>query len=171
MDALIAEYERLKEEQIQRIGTRDNLIYATLASIAAIGVGTHQAQIDDLLLALAPCCVVLGWTYLVNDEKISAIGRYIRTDLSPRLSAATNSDQQLFGWESSHRSDRRRRTRKVFQLGVDLIVFCVPAFTGIAVRISRGDVSVLAAVVMTAEITLVLILAFQIVTNADLNQR
>lgn len=171
MDALIAEYERLKEEQTQRIGTRDNLIYATLASIAAVGVATHQTGIEDLLLALAPCCVVLGWTYLVNDEKISSIGRYIRTDLSLRLSTATNSDHPLFGWESSHRTDRRRRSRKIIQLAVDLIVFCIPAITGIAVRISRGDVSVLAAAVMTAEITLVLILAFQIVANADLSQR
>ncbi|GAA1629737.1 hypothetical protein [Actinoplanes couchii] len=171
MDALIAEYERLKEEQTQRIGTRDNLIYATLASIAAICAGALQTGIDDLLLTIAPCCVVLGWTYLVNDEKISSIGRYIRTDLSPRLSAVTHSDHQLFGWDSCHRDDRRRHTRKVIQLGVDLLVFCIPAFTGIALRILRDDVSLWAAGVLTTEITLVLILAFQIVTTADLNRR
>lgn len=29
---------------------------------------------------LPPVSVILGWTYLVNDEKISAIGRYVRGD-------------------------------------------------------------------------------------------
>jgi hypothetical protein len=37
---LLTEYERLKEEQRVRIGVRDNLIYATLASLAGVVVAT-----------------------------------------------------------------------------------------------------------------------------------
>jgi hypothetical protein len=166
---LTAEYERLKEEQIQRIGTRDNLIYATLASIGAVTVGAYETGVLDLLLLLAPGCVVLGWTYLVNDEKISSIGRYIRADLGPRLSALVDGSG-VFGWETAHRSDRRRRGRKVIQLGVDLLIFCIPGMIAVAVRLVRADVSILIAAIVTVEITLVLILALQIVVNADLHR-
>jgi hypothetical protein len=74
---LISEYEQVKEEQRARIGFRDNLLYATLASMAAIiGLTLQKAGRVELLLLLPPISVLLGWTYLVKDEKISAIGRY-----------------------------------------------------------------------------------------------
>lgn len=83
---LVAEYERIKDEQKSRIGFRDNLIYVTLASMAGVIAAALQPRgHSGLLLLLPPASLVLGWTYLVNDEKISAIGRYIRTDLGPRL--------------------------------------------------------------------------------------
>jgi hypothetical protein len=167
---LAVEYEQLKEEQAQRIGTRDNLMYATLVSIAGVVAGTYQAGAADLLLLLPPGCALLGWTYLVNDEKISAIGRYIRVDLGPRLSALVESAQPVFGWETAHRSDRRRGTRKVIQLGADLLTFCVPGMIAIIARLVLADISILTAVIVTAEFTLVLILAMQIVVNADLTR-
>jgi hypothetical protein len=36
-------------------------------------------------LVLLWVCLILGWTYLVNDEKNSAIGRYIRLTLTDKL--------------------------------------------------------------------------------------
>ncbi|MEK8169196.1 hypothetical protein NKH77_03460 [Streptomyces sp. M19] len=85
---LIVEYEQVKEEQRARIGFRDNLLYATLASMAAIITFTFQGGGHlELILLLPPASVLLGWAYLVNDEKISAIGRYVREQLDPRLSA------------------------------------------------------------------------------------
>jgi hypothetical protein len=166
---LTAEYERLKEEQIQRIGTRDNLVYATLASIAAVVVGAYQARLIDILLLLAPGCVVLGWTYLVNDEKISAIGRYIRVELGPRLSALAEGSP-VFGWETAHRSDRRRRGRKVLQLFVDLMIFCLPGMIAVVVRLTRSGVPIIIVAIAIAETVLVSILAVQIVVNADLHR-
>src|SRR5688500_3373987 len=85
---LLLEYERIKEEQKSRIAFRDNLLYATLATMAAVIAAVLQdGGRPTLLLLLPPVSLVLGWTYLVNDEKVSAIGQYIRTDLAPRLSA------------------------------------------------------------------------------------
>lgn len=85
---LMAEYEQIKSEQRSRIGFRDNLLYATLASMAAVitAVLRKDGQ-TELLLLLPPVSVLLGWTYLVNDEKISAIGRYVRDELTPKLAA------------------------------------------------------------------------------------
>ncbi|WUD93962.1 hypothetical protein OG703_23175 [Streptomyces anulatus] len=131
---LLAEYDRIKEEQKTRIGFRDNLLYFTLAgstTILAISVQSRQAQ---LLLTIPVICLVLGWTYLVNDEKISAVGCYIRDHLGPRMAELAGTPRAVFGWETYHRNDANRATRKRLQAAVDLFtyvalpVICMAAF-------------------------------------------
>jgi len=72
-------------------------------------------------------CLVLGWTYLVNDEKISAIGKYIRLTLAEKIKEHTGHTdvESIFGWETVHRSDSRRQRRKIEQLIVDQITFVI----------------------------------------------
>lgn len=123
---LLTEYQSVKEEQRARIGLRDNLLYVALAAVVAVVATTLQARHTGLLLALPPVCLVLGWTYLVNDEKISAIGHYVRSELAPRLATLTGTtDTPVFGWEIAHRSDHRRSSRKAIQSAVDLMAFCL----------------------------------------------
>jgi hypothetical protein len=164
------EYERLKGEQAQRIATRDNLMYATLVSIAGVILGMYQMGNTDLLLLLPPGCMVLGWTYLVNDEKISAIGRYIRTDLGPRLSTLIDTSAPIYGWEVVHRSDRRRRSRKVAQLVIDLMTFCLPGVGAIVIRCLSPGFGIATGLIVAAEVIMVLFLAQQILVNADLTR-
>ncbi|MEU5365478.1 hypothetical protein ABZ354_18735 [Streptomyces sp. NPDC005925] len=124
---LLAEYQTVKDEQKARIGFRDNLLYVTLAVVAAVIAAAAQAEQPAMLLALPPVCVVLGWTYLVNDEKITAIGHYVRDQLGPRLArhaAAADDAFPTFGWEAYHRGDTRRRSRKTIQAVIDLTAFC-----------------------------------------------
>ncbi|MFD7510537.1 hypothetical protein ACFV5N_14545 [Streptomyces sp. NPDC059853] len=131
---LLAEYDRIKEEQKTRIGFRDNLLYFTLAASTAVLAITVQSGHTPLLLAIPAICLVLGWTYLVNDEKISAIGCYIRDRLGPRLAELSAAQGAVFGWEIYHRDDASRGTRKRIQISVDLFtyvalpVICVTAF-------------------------------------------
>ncbi|MEV6951683.1 hypothetical protein [Streptomyces sp. NPDC051183] len=131
---LLAEYGSIKQEQQTRIGFRDNLLYFTLAAatgVVAISVQSGQAQ---LLLAVPVISLILGWTYLVNDEKISAIGCYIRDQLGPRLGELTAARNTVFGWEVYHRGDAGRTARKRLQTTVDLFTYlalpmvCVSAF-------------------------------------------
>ncbi|MER6625411.1 hypothetical protein [Streptomyces sp. NPDC000931] len=138
---LLAEYQTVKDEQKARIGFRDNLLYVTLAVVAAVIAAAAQAKQPSMLLALPPVCLVLGWTYLVNDEKISAIGRYVRDDLGPRLAAlATHgSGFTTFGWEAYHRSDARRRSRKTIQTVIDLTAFCAVPLAALVVFWVNGD--------------------------------
>lgn len=131
---LLAEYERIKEEQKTRIGFRDNLLYFTLAaSTAVLAVTVHSRQ-AQLLLAVPVICLVLGWAYLVNDEKISAVGRYIRDRLGPRLAELIGARGVVFGWEVYHRDDASRTSRKRLQTAVDLFTYlalpmiCVTTF-------------------------------------------
>ncbi|MCU4748093.1 MULTISPECIES: hypothetical protein [unclassified Streptomyces] len=131
---LLAEYDRIKEEQKTRIGFRDNLLYFTLAASTAVLAISVQSGQTQLLLAIPAICLVLGWTYLVNDEKISAIGCYIRDRLGPRLAELSGAQGAVFDWEFYHRGDASRTTRKRIQIAVDLFTYtalpmiCVAAF-------------------------------------------
>ena len=86
---LKAEYDRVRSEQAQRIGFRDNLLFVHLAATGAIAswVLTNNPQIPravHALLLIPWVCVVVGWTYLVNDHHISRSGKYVRKDINPR---------------------------------------------------------------------------------------
>lgn len=159
---LLAEYQTLKDEQKTRIGFRDNLLYVTLTVVAAVIAATAQAKRPDMLLALPPVCVVLGWTYLVNDEKISAIGRHVREDIGPRL-AQLAQVEGVFGWETAHRSDSRRRQRKVIQCGIDLLAFCVVPLAGLAVYWVAGETGAGLLVLSLVEALTVIGLAAQVI--------
>ncbi|MEU4162550.1 hypothetical protein [Actinoplanes sp. NPDC026670] len=165
LDVLRDELKTLKDEQRDRIRARDNLVYSLIVAIAAVAGGTKLAG-PAVALLLPPVALALGWTHLINDQKVSAIGRYLRTDLAPRLSALTGAD--VLRWETAHRSDRLRRQRKGIQLGVDLTVFVLPAAiaTGWYWASQPTNPALIAASVLEA-IT-VLIAAWQVVAYADI---
>lgn len=165
---LLAEYESVKSEQRARIGFRDNLLYVTLAVVAAVIAATAQAERPSMLLALPPVCLVLGWTYLVNDEKISAIGLYVRDDLGPKLAelAAHTSGFATFGWEAYHRGDTRRRSRKRIQTVIDLTAFCAVPLAALVVFWVTGDAGGLLIALSVLEALAVAGLAAQVVWYA-----
>lgn len=168
---LLAEYERVKAEQQARIGFRDNLLYATLASMAGVVAAALAGDGGaNLLLLLPPVCVILGWTYLVNDEKVSAIGRYVRSALAPELSRLSGRGPNgvVFGWEAVHRTDDDRMLRKASQLVVDLGTFCVSALAAIAIYWINGPWTPAFLAVSVAELLAVVGLGIQIVRYADL---
>lgn len=116
-DVLLAEYAQLKAEQQSRIGTRDNLLYAAFTAAAAVIAGALSAGYWAVILAAPPAMLVLGWTYLSNDRKVTEIGRYVRLELAPRLGNGA------FAWEQDTEEPRARRTRKAWQLAADLTAF------------------------------------------------
>jgi hypothetical protein len=167
---MLTEYERLKAEQQARIGFRDNLLYASLAASAAVIAAVASARILALLLVLPIASVVLGWTYLANDHAISAIGRYLRDQLDARLAALVDQPGPLLGWESVHRADRRRRSRKVLQLAVDLIAFTAVPMAAIVTVNAVGPRLVVVVIVSLAETAMVALLACQMVAYGDLQR-
>ncbi len=138
------------------------------AVVAAVIAAAAEAEQASMLLALPPVCVVLGWTYLVNDEKISAIGRYIRDHLAPRLAGLTGDDEPVFGWESAHRADPRRASRKYLQLATDLIAFCALPAAAIVIFWVAGPVTGAFGTVSVLELAALIVLGWQIVAYADL---
>lgn len=86
----LQEYSQLKSEQTARIGFRDNLLYVTLAAQGAIFAFTLTNDSNTAityypLLVIPIVSLILGWAYLVNDDKISEIGRYMRTELNQKI--------------------------------------------------------------------------------------
>ena len=63
---------------------------------------------------------------MINDQKISALGQYIRYTLVERVKEQTGyaNVEAIFGWEIAHRSDRRRKRRKIEQLIIDRNYIC-----------------------------------------------
>jgi hypothetical protein len=108
LEIYLSEYSALKEEQKSRIGFRDNLLYVNLAAVGAIiSFSLTKPENKYALLVLPLVSIILGWTYLVNDQKISRIGQYIQEDLLNKvrqdIGDTSTSLQDIFGWEYFHR--------------------------------------------------------------------
>ncbi|MFN6460769.1 MAG: hypothetical protein RMZ41_002845 [Nostoc sp. DedVER02] len=174
LEVYIHEYEKLKDEQTQRIGFRDNLLYVTLGVFGTvISFGISNQSNYYALLVIPWVCLILGWTYLINDEKITAIGRYIRYKLTEKIKEDTGyaDIESIFGWEIEHRNDNRRKRRKIEQLIIDEITF---VFSGIVALLAFWLLipkSTLAINILgLIELVLLIILGVEIVIYADLGK-
>jgi hypothetical protein len=151
LDVYLQEYDKLKSEQTGRIGFRDNLLYVNLATIGAVlsFVFSKDASGDTpnyvALLIIPWISAILGWTYLINDDKISCLGNYFKEKLSASIQAelegqkslqnATQIESQeqelsqednLLAWETFNRTAKRRTRRKIEQLLIDELTFSAP---------------------------------------------
>ena len=125
-DAHLCEFEKLKDEQIHRLGFRDNLLYVTMGAFGAIMsfVLIEPATRYIALLVIPWVCVVLGWAYVANDQKASAIGEYIRETLADKIQARVLiGDRPIFEWARIHQVADGRFLRKAFQCLINLITF------------------------------------------------
>ncbi|MET9340721.1 hypothetical protein [Nonomuraea sp. NPDC003804] len=168
--ALLSEYDALKAEERQRIGARGQLLYATLTAVAGISTVTTTVGQLGLLLLLPLAATVLGWVYVTNDHKITAIGRYLRDRLGPRLVGLIDdgsSDIDVFKWENYHREDPHRPSRKRLQRAVDLAAFCAPSLTALALLWLLGPHTPLVLIGSAAALAAVVVLATQIIRYAD----
>nr|WP_150518136.1 hypothetical protein [Streptomyces subrutilus] len=74
--------------------------------------------------------LILAWTYLVNDEKISSIGCYVRDQLGPRLGELVWIHSMVVSWEVCQRNVPGRTMRKQLRTTVDLITYLVLPMVG-----------------------------------------
>ncbi|WOP07203.1 hypothetical protein R2B67_01060 [Streptomyces cyaneofuscatus] len=168
-EVLLLEYEVLKAEQKARIIARDHLMYATLAGLVSVLVVVFTAEAPaGTVLLLPPVCLVLGWTYLVNDLKISAAGRYLRDELAPRLADLTGTRPgEVLGWEWAHRGEPGRIAAKILQLAVDLVMFVVPTVVAVVLHWMEAIPGRGLSLVAAAELAAAAVLAVRIVLAAD----
>lgn len=113
----LAEYEKLKEEQGQRIHFRDNMRYVML--VAAGFVFAKASDMPFALLAIPWICVVLGWTYVANSRRVTSIRVYLEKTLADKVGTG------YFEWEKEHQNDRARR------ILVDEITFVGPGLVAL----------------------------------------
>jgi hypothetical protein len=173
LEILLKEYDKLKSEQAQRIGFRDNLLYVTLGLFGTVvSFAVSNPAHYYALLVIPWVCLILGWTYLVNDEKISALGQYIRTELSERVKKITGELQteSVFSWESYRRTSKGRKLRKIEQFIVNQITFVIPGIIAAVAFLylvpkAIFEIKILAGV----ELVLLVILAIEVWNQADLS--
>lgn len=189
LDVYLLEYEKLKDEQTERIGFRDNLLYFTLGiygAVLALALGEQESPYALYALLVLPwVSLILGWTYLINDQKITAIGRYIRYNLAKKISKLTGKPEgieaveSILGWETAHRSDKRHKRRKYEQLIIDEIAFVISgivalgafAYQMLSANQSPGGSDVLrtfAQVLAGIELVFLVALGIEIFLYADL---
>ncbi|MDX2097214.1 MAG: hypothetical protein SFW36_05510 [Leptolyngbyaceae cyanobacterium bins.59] len=172
---LLEEYKALKAEQSKRIGFRDNLLYVTLGLFGAITSFAITSPKGHYAFLVIPwISLVMGWTYVVNDEKISAIGYYIRHDLDDRiriLMVGTGDNHYLFGWETAHRDDPHRKRRKYLQLLIDEITFVFSGLIALLIFwLLVPQVSIPLIILSLLEALLLIGLGFQIKLYTDLER-
>jgi NADH:ubiquinone oxidoreductase subunit 3 (subunit A) len=173
LEILLKEYDKLKSEQAQRIGFRDNLIYVTLGIFGTVvSFAVSNSANYYALLVIPWVCLILGWTYVVNDEKISALGEYIRTELAQKVEEKTRvlGLESIFRWESYRREAKGRKLRKIEQFIVNQITFVISGIVALIafwylVPKALGEIKILAGV----EFVLLLALAWEIWNYADLS--
>lgn len=172
LQVFLAEYDQLKAEQAARIGFRDNLLYVTLGVFGAVlSFAVSDAAHVYALLVIPWVSLILGWTYLMNDQKISALGEYIRHTLVERIQAQTGyaDAEAILGWEIDHRSDQRRQRRKVQQLMIDEITFVASGVIAVvAFWVLAVQPPIAIALLCGVEILLLLFLGYEMVVYADL---
>jgi hypothetical protein len=123
------EYDKLKDEQTMRIHFRDSMIPLSLGIFGAIvSFAMSKSEFAYALLLVPLVSLILGWVYIVNDEKVTQLGFYMRFDLAPKLAECVGASEKdaILGWEVKVRSDVNRAIRKRTQLLVDFLAFVVP---------------------------------------------
>jgi len=169
---LLDEYRALKSEQLSRIGFRDNMIYTTVAAVGGLvavalgGIGKSEAFYEAFLL-IPWVTAILGWTYLVNDDKITSIRQYIDEELRPRIREMLPEGTSPLDWETYHRKDARRSERKGVQLAIDLITFVVSGVGALAAYLFKAPRDATSYGYAGVEALLLLFLAYQFVTYSS----
>ena len=141
LDVHLLEYEKLKEEQAGRIHFRDNLVYVALLVVGTLGSYAARGAVHSYAWLVIPWASgILGWMYVINDEKATRIGRYVREVLRPKVVAfAGGSSDLFFEWEEFHVADQDRQGRKFVQLVVDQLVFVVPGLVALVIFAFYGE--------------------------------
>lgn len=165
LSSIISVYEKLKDEQLKRIEFRDHMVYLTLAAIGGVfSFALTNTNYTTALLVLPFIIFVLGWMYVNNDEKISAIGTYCKDEIIPKLTS-------IKSWEEHNRNADRRKERKVIQLITDWSVFCFSGlFSLVCYYHLSSEINWVHIVVFGVEILTILFLAYQIYSYSDFNK-
>jgi hypothetical protein len=143
VEIYIKEFEKLKDEQINRIAYRENLFYLTLAVIGggATIAYTKQEIASTFLLLLPLAIFVAGISYIACDRRIMEIGLYIQRELAPRIAHQANMDlKDVFNWETYIRQDPTRRDiRKRLQFWASFLLYTGSAVGAILAYASRKN--------------------------------
>ncbi len=169
----LQEYSKLKDEQANRIGFRDNLTYVMFLVFGGVlYFALTNRESLFALLAVPWASFVLGWIYLMNFEKIRDANIYFRENLRTAVASVVNAPpEKIFEWEGLLRTDGRSRSRKLLQLLADEVTFVGSGGAAVTVYFWMSESTPPAFMLFAAADVLLLALLFaQFIPSADLHK-
>ena len=118
---IVEEYKQLKQEQIQRIRSRDTFVNLTIVAVGAIVAATFSARISrpEALMAIPWVTATLGWTFIVNDLKIARIAIYLDQLISAHIEGPN--------WDNWRRGDNRSWIEhRIVGTMIQMVIFVLP---------------------------------------------
>lgn len=147
VQAHLEEFSALREEMLEIIKWRENLVFFSLAISGALFSFAFSSQSSDspaspsprlALYLVAPLASVVGGLWMVNTWRINRIGNYVREVIAARLNTILNSDTQIgkamevFAWQTSSQRLSYKWRRRIFEWMVLLTTFVI---SGIAAQL------------------------------------
>jgi hypothetical protein len=123
---IVEEYKQLKQEQIQRIHSRDTFVNLTIVAVGAIAAVTFNAKIarPQALMAIPWVTATLGWTFIVNDLKIARIANYLDQLISAHIDGPN--------WDNWRRGDDRSWIEhRVVGTIIQMVIFVLPTIISV----------------------------------------
>lgn len=166
-ESVLAEFNKLKDEQAVRIQSRDSVLNYNVVGLGVIATVAASAKAPVAWLLVPWVSMVFGWQYLMHNEKVTAIGRYVRYVLRPAI------NHSVFGWEMSpKRVVTLTPVHRAGSLVFDLLAFSVPCILGpVSWVVSAQAHSAALVAVSTVEVGFGLFLAYMICLHSEFGRR
>ena len=120
-----AAYTALKTEQSSRISLRDNYGLTYAASLATLFFGYFTSKNAAVLLVVPPVAFIGLHAYATNDQRVSAIRAFLRSNLPSSLAR---------DWEAGHHEPSLVvNIRVILRLIVSMLLFAGPAIVSVIV--------------------------------------
>jgi hypothetical protein len=144
-------FDFLKGEQLERIKQRDAFLNLNIVAVGIVAaIATEGPTRAAAWLAIPWVTVLLGWAYLSNDDKVTAISQHMRAALDP--------SSPLLAWESGPKGFLAPKLRRSAENVVFIVSFIAPTPVAIALYLSSQPSStpktLAAIVVLVCEIAL-----------------
>jgi len=176
LQAYFKEYDYLKQEQLNSITARNYLIFVLLfiyCGVFAYAVANPGSYHAFLMLPWA--CFILGWLYFGLQNKIIAIRFYLRDTLAPHIIELSGmSPDTPFSNEKIFLERYPRWLRKLFEIIINLYLFCMPSIISLAMYLSlpaSAELDMTTNAMIATDIVFIIILAVWVVMYSDISRR
>ncbi|MTE13672.1 hypothetical protein [Nocardia aurantiaca] len=136
----------LKSEQLERIKQRDTFLNLNIVALGVVmAVALPGQRPAGIWLVVPWITAILGWAYLSNDDKVSAIARHLRLQVRPADVASA--------WETSNKGLLRPRIRWIADVATFLLSYIVPTPVALALFVvsTPGSPRTVGYVIMAVE--------------------
>jgi hypothetical protein len=176
LQAYFKEYDYLKQEQLNSINARNYVIFMLLFIYCggfAYALANPSSYHTFLMLPWA--CFILGWLYFGLQNKIIAIRFYLRDTLSPHIIELSGMPPDTpFSNEKIFLARYPRWLRKLFEIIINLYLFCMPSIIALGMYFSlpvSGNLDMTTTAMIATDIVFIIVLAVWVVMYSDIARR